>query len=303
METNNLLGKGHKQYVQDQIKMRQEKLGKTIKDNQELSWMNSKTSWVRLVSGVDIENQLIQIPKDFQTVYENAEYKAGGDTTSSENISPNLSKTIGFVLGQLADQGFFYETVELPTGEQRLKLIGFPDKTFYGNNLAAQGMLMGGMVGVDKDGIKLREGIAPQSFPAYRNSSKYGFTPMPGITSFSSKSKSMGSLNEAQLTIKVNDAFQLAVIDALYLRLGYTMFLEWGNSLYFKNDGTYTKGSSTDPYLFAEFLAQDVPSQEEIEAVRTTKMRDIDGDGVEEKLTEEQLAEFEKRVSALEIFY
>ena len=54
MEGTNLLGKSHKQYVQDQIKVRQEKLGKLNKDGNDLAWMNGKTSWVRLASSVNI---------------------------------------------------------------------------------------------------------------------------------------------------------------------------------------------------------------------------------------------------------
>ena len=58
MAENNLLGKSHKQYVQDQIKVRQEILGKNTRDSKELSWRHGKTSWVRVASSIDIKNAI-----------------------------------------------------------------------------------------------------------------------------------------------------------------------------------------------------------------------------------------------------
>ena len=92
MEGTNLLGKSHKKYVQEQIKIRQEKLGKSNKDSTDISWMNGKTSWVRLASSVNVENSTIRVPLSSEEIYEDANYKAGGDTTSSQNVSPNLKK-------------------------------------------------------------------------------------------------------------------------------------------------------------------------------------------------------------------
>ena len=314
MENNNLLGKGHKQYVQDQIKLRQEKLGALNKSSEDIDWMNGKTSWVRLASSVNVENSLLKIPQTLKEVYKNANYKAGEDTTDSEKVSPGLRAEIEIVLGQLQAEGKYFDTVEIPDGEQRLELLGL-GKEYMGRALAERLVLTGGteafITTETENNIVVnrqkRKGLSNNPFPeidgAYSNSKDFGFRAMPGITSFGVKSKSMGSLNEANLTLKVNDAEQLAIIDTLYLRLGYTMFLEWGNSSYYQNDGTYVKGVLADPALLPEFLIQDTPTEEEIEAVRVTKMRDLDGDGVEEKLTEEQLADFERRVNALELFY
>ena len=72
-----------------------------------------------------------------------------------------------------------------------------------------------------------------------------GFKPMPGITSFNLKSKNMGSLRDASITIRANSEEQFKMIDNLYCRIGYTMFLEWGNSLYFDNEGKYQRDSTS----------------------------------------------------------
>ena len=45
---SNLLGDNFKSYVNGQIKIRQNKLGKQIKTNEEIVWENAKTAYVAL---------------------------------------------------------------------------------------------------------------------------------------------------------------------------------------------------------------------------------------------------------------
>jgi hypothetical protein len=61
---------------------------------------------------------------------------------------------------------------------------------------------------------------------------------MPGITGISVSYKNRGSLKTATITAKAYNRTQLNVIDALYLRLGYTVLLEWGWGVnYLNNSG------------------------------------------------------------------
>jgi hypothetical protein len=60
----------------------------------------------------------------------------------------------------------------------------------------------------------------------------FGLTPMPGIKSVSVSALNRGSIKKASLKIIAFNSRQLDIIDALYLRLGYTMMLEWGDSHY-----------------------------------------------------------------------
>jgi hypothetical protein len=62
--------------------------------------------------------------------------------------------------------------------------------------------------------------------------SEFGAQAMPGIISFSSETNNKGSLRFANLQIRANNTKQFEYIEALYLRLGYSMLLEWGNSSY-----------------------------------------------------------------------
>jgi hypothetical protein len=85
---------------------------------------------------------------------------------------------------------------------------------------------------------------------------------MPGITSFSIKDYNNGTLREANLEIIVHNRVQFEYIDTLYLRLGYTMFIEWGNTTYPINvnssgDTTYaTPAEVSSLSLVGEFLNQ-----------------------------------------------
>ena len=66
-----------------------------------------------------------------------------------------------------------------------------------------------------------------------------GLVPMPGITAMSTKTETRGSLKTSTVSIKCYNKIQFDIIDTLYLRLGFTMLLEWGNSSYYNNNGTY----------------------------------------------------------------
>ena len=97
------------------------------------------------------------------------------------------------------------------------------------------------------------------------NTSNYGFSEfgaqaMPGITSFSSETTNKGSLRFANLQIRANNTKQFEYIEALYLRLGYTMLLEWGNSSYPTLDTkTSTTSYESSNYSLSNEFLQDPP--------------------------------------------
>jgi len=71
----------------------------------------------------------------------------------------------------------------------------------------------------------------------YQHSPGFGFVPMPGIIDASVKCENRGSIKKATVNIKCYSPEQFRVLEVLYLRLGYTLFLEWGWSNYLDNDG------------------------------------------------------------------
>jgi hypothetical protein len=63
----------------------------------------------------------------------------------------------------------------------------------------------------------------------------FGYTPIPGIISADIKALTRGSLKKATVKFKVHNKQQFDIVDVLYMRLGYTVLLEWGNSMYTSN--------------------------------------------------------------------
>jgi predicted chitinase len=141
--------------------------------------------------------------------------------------------------------------VEVSKG--RLKQIGLSEtvaESLTGINLAKQYILFGGTsymgTGIDSEGniipkVIQRTGFLPTlpNQPDLKGSYSYsrqGYVPMPGILSMDVKTLNRGSLKKATIRLKVHSREQFEIIDLLYLRLGYTVLLEWGNSM-FTSDG------------------------------------------------------------------
>jgi hypothetical protein len=78
---------------------------------------------------------------------------------------------------------------------------------------------------------------------------------MPGIISANTKTENRGSLRTTTIQIKAWNRVQFEIIDILYLRLGYSVLFEFGNTIFFQNDGRLIKDV---PYSLADtFLAGD----------------------------------------------
>lgn len=88
----------------------------------------------------------------------------------------------------------------------------------------------------------------------FLSNSDQGLRPMPGIERISCNYKNNGSLKQATVDIKCYTRSQFEALEATYLRLGYTMVLEWGNSLWFDNQGNHqqTKAYSIPNLLFRD---------------------------------------------------
>jgi hypothetical protein len=123
--------------------------------------------------------------------------------------------------------------------------------------LAQEYVLFGGTYyqGKNKDGLS--RGIARDK--SILNHSSYGLggldlglRPMPGITSFSIKSENRGSLRTATIGIKCYNRHQFDIINTLYLSLGYSVLIEWGNVMYYDNNGKFEEenpNSLADKFL------------------------------------------------------
>lgn len=110
---------------------------------------------------------------------------------------------------------------------------GFGEFSNYGgSSLAKNFILQGGVIA--NGGLPF--GVTGESSnPVYglgtTGGNPYGYSPMPHITDADVKSLNRGSLREANLNIIAYNPIQLNIIDALYLKLGFSVLLEWGHNL------------------------------------------------------------------------
>jgi len=113
-----------------------------------------------------------------------------------------------------------------------------------GKSLAQSFVLFNGVTDT-RDGLNLSQGgIVPNQeirnniLEASRysyglGSSEYGYTPPPGLDSVKIVHKNRGAIRQFDIKLKAQNIDQFNIIDALYLRLGYFLLIEWGHTSYF----------------------------------------------------------------------
>ena len=174
-----------------------------------------------------------------------------------------------------------------------------------GGKLAQEYVLFNGTVGLeqqtDGDGnityVEQKTNAGVYSGPNPQtgtNSSAYGFeyessrglVPMPGIEDLSITTYNRGSLRKASFKIKAFNKKQFAILDALFMRPGFTLLLEWGHTTYFKGtpeNPIFTKANfNTVPFLMMNnFLeGNTVGSQSQLlSAIKRERGNGESGDG------------------------
>lgn len=74
---------------------------------------------------------------------------------------------------------------------------------------------------------------------------EFGLQAMPGLQSFTVSNANRGSIRQGEITIRANSEQQFNILELLYVRLGFTMLIEWGNGMYYDNEGEFQKMGST----------------------------------------------------------
>jgi hypothetical protein len=196
----NLLGEPFRPYVNSQIKLRQEIHGK--KENrspQDISYLNSKNAFVKLFSGVSLDEKRLKYLRT----------KNGVTNPLMGTILPGVDLAKKYVLFNGLSESFknseFFQQRGLTTGTgDRAGLSEF-----------------NGAYGV--------------------GGTDFGYSPMPGIISAEIKDLNRGSLKEAIINLKVHNKNQFDIIETLYMRLGYSILLEWGVDKYMKYNSDETE--------------------------------------------------------------
>jgi len=212
----NIVGEGFHTSIIKQVKQRQEIYGSINRDNEQLSYLNARTGWCKLISSVNVDDTDIR----------------------------------GLGLG--------------------------------GNQLASRFVLFGGVYN-EEDNIA-RSGIWQGIGNDYYNAStpnnafaygiggtEFGLNAMPGIIQATIKTETMGSIKTATVTIRANNRNQFDIIDILYLRLGFTTLLEWGNSSYYDNNGNYI---TDNPYsLTNDFLSGKMTYDNALDKINNNRIK------------------------------
>ena len=206
-----IIGEPFDVYVEKQINVRQRLQGEETRSNTKLNVLSNQNAWIKLCSSVSIEP-----PK-----------------TKEE-------------LPQLTDSQ--YKLYKEGWGPDKLKSIGLTDpKPFMGTQLAQKTVLFNTISTIETTGegsgtLKQRSGVLNNKNTIWNDNFSYGLggtefgiVPPPGIIDASVKCLNRGSIREAHVTIKANNKFQFELIEMLYLRLGYSMLLEFGWDKYLDN--------------------------------------------------------------------
>jgi hypothetical protein len=135
------------------------------------------------------------------------------------------------------------------SGSNRLTELNLsPDLT--GMGLAKNNILFSGTSKIIDGKLEQREGFLPRDDNSSYTYGSFGFSPMPGIESVDIKTLTRGSLKKATVKLTANNKQQFDIIDLLYMRLGYTVLLEYGNSIYTTN--------GTDKNILRNTLIEDM---------------------------------------------
>lgn len=251
--TGNLIGEQFDEYVFGQIRTRQELsaagFGSASKTPSEIQVSNNKNAYIKLASGVNIYTPT-QVPteKEFaisagEGVLNEDDLICGSDNENYEGLSESGKEKYKLIVEQIKKN----DKLQLTSANNKLRILGLSESEIKQlgkeETLAKKAILFGGLGELNEGKITQRFGINLGS-SIWNSKSAYGLggnqfgkQPMPGITSAKIDCINRGSIRSATVQIKAYNTFQFQLIELLYLRLGFTMMLEWGFGKFLNNNG------------------------------------------------------------------
>jgi hypothetical protein len=136
-----------------------------------------------------------------------------------------------------------------PFAKEKLKNIEIPEgslENYKGKLLAEKFVLFNGVSSLSNNwsGLRNKKGFNTSNFlnsDGSYSKSDFGYVPMPGITGFDIKSLNRGSIKKATIKFKLHSKDQFDIFELLYLRLGYTVLVEFGNNIYADSNSLTTQ--------------------------------------------------------------
>lgn len=237
LQNGSLFGEAFASEVKKQIELREYIFGQGFQpstlqaDQQDLftatliqqrQYLNSNASWIKVISSVDTK-RTARFKNTAIAGLQSTIMKQGVNKLASEFIlNAGVKSNGGQLRGGLNIAGEPVDVNSRNTGGR--DLYGYP--------------------------------ILPQGDAYGVGGIEYGIRPMPGITSATVEHLNNGTLRKAVVQLKAYNRAQFEIIDALYLRIGYTLLIEWGHTIIAKgtpNSPTYER--NPDIYsLQSQFL-------------------------------------------------
>ena len=300
----NIVGEPFDEFVRDQINTRQRsQFGgyDAFRTNDQLQYLTNRNAWVKLASSVKIlDGVVITAPSSTrsgagssstQTLPSSGGFNVGtgqfGNTLSSGQGGGSVTATgapnTGLGSGVIASGATvaYYKPTKLTN-------IGFPDPSNYsGTQLAQKTVLFntiseyisGSALDNTRAGVSNTNDLWNDKFAYGIGGTDYGIQPPPGIIGVSVDSINRGSIRKANITLKAHNKFQFDVIELLYLRLGFTMMLEWGWDRYLDTNGNLQQVKNT--IIETEWFTSNGISQldmlSKIQTMRKTYQGNVDG--------------------------
>jgi len=163
------------------------------------------------------------------------------------------------------------------TAEKILEERGI--STIYkGNDLAKVSVLFGGTVDTRNNKFTPNYGLK-EKFDLFNGAygwggiQSQGYRPMPGIESANISFYNRGALAKADVKIKVFTVEQLQVFDLLYLRIGYSMLLEWGHNVYVDNSEDLQNRDEFFTKPFEKFFTDGTVQNDILDAIKAERQK------------------------------
>ena len=228
----NIIGDRFDNFVISQIISRQQMQGagylSGTRNNNQLQLLTNKNAWLKCASSVFVDPQSIDEKAANLSGYSNI-YLGNSDVGAAVGLNNFNPESIG---------------------EKRLKDIGLtPVENFTGTQLAEKAVLFNTLSELAGESYNQRSGVTNTSFSTKSNNlwnqsnsyglggSDFGLNPAPGLISFNVDSQNRGSIRKGTLVLKCYNAFQFQLLELLYLRIGYSMMVEWGWDKFSRDGG------------------------------------------------------------------
>ena len=140
-------------------------------------------------------------------------------------------------------------------------LAGLGDFSSAGNDFAKNLVLFNGSTNSNGNQINKALATSTNNLPeqvlsqyGIGDSTKWGYCPPPGIESLNIQALNRGAIRKANISIKAHNPDQFRLIEALYLRLGFTILVEWGHSVYYDNNKNLQSRNDFSTLPFKGFM-------------------------------------------------